>query len=284
MIPIFPSDSRALSKDNFVYTCELLQREAAIVIGAGKEYLVETRLGALAERNRFPSVNALLDHLRFSGPGLMPVHREVIDALTTNETLFFRDFHPYEALRSTVIPTLLSARPDGRLRIWSAACSTGQEPYSLAMLLEEHFPHVAANAKILGTDLSTNVLRRARTGLFQQLEVNRGLPAPLLVKYFTQQADGWLLKEQIRRRVEFREMNLSKAWPAMGSFDLILIRNVMIYFDLPTRKAILDQARSLLTQGGLLLLGGAETTLMVADGFAPVSVGRTTFYKSISNV
>jgi chemotaxis protein methyltransferase CheR len=278
------TDSRALSRDNFLFACELMQREAAIVIGEGKEYLVETRLGPLAERNSYPSVNAFLDYLRFSGPNMMPMHREVIDALTINETLFFRDFHPFEALRSTVIPSFLAARPDGRLRIWSAACSTGQETYSLAILFEEHFPDIAANVQIIGTDLCTTVLRRARTGLFQQLEVNRGLPAHFLVKFFAQQEDGWQIREQIRRRVEFRELNLAKSWPSIGSFDLILIRNVMIYFDLPTRKKILDQARALLAPGGLLLLGGAETPFMVAEGYAAVSVGRTTFYKSISYV
>lgn len=277
-------DSRPLSQENFAYVSELLQREAAILLGPGKEYLVETRLGTVAARNRFASVNSLIENLRFSGPGLQPLHREVIDSLTTNETLFFRDFHPYEALRSEVFPTLLGTHPSNGVRIWSAACSTGQEPYSIAMLLADHFPSAFPASRILATDLCTTVLRRARAGVYQQLEVNRGLPAPLLVKHFRQEADNWIIEDRLRERVEFREMNLAKPWPALPTFDLIMIRNVMIYFDLPTRRKILEQAKALLAPGGYLLLGGAETTLMVADGFTPLTVGRTTFYKRTGDV
>lgn len=272
-------DSRPLSQENFAYVSELLQREAAIVMGAGKEYLVETRLAAVATRNHFASVNSLIENLRFSGSGLQPLHREVIDSLTTNETLFFRDFHPYEALRTEIVPKLLAGRPSGGLDIWSAACSTGQEPYSVAMLLADYFPGAFAASRILATDLCTSVLRRARSGLFQQLEVNRGLPASLLVRHFRQEPVGWAISDRLRERIEFREMNLAKPWPSMPRFDLIMIRNVMIYFDLPTRRRILEQARALMAPGGVLLLGGAETTLMVADGFVPHTVGRTTFYK-----
>lgn len=277
-------DSRPLSQENFAYVSELLQREAAILLGPGKEYLVETRLGTVAARNRFASVNSLIENLRFSGPGLQPLHREVIDSLTTNETLFFRDFHPYEALRSEVFPKLLGTHPSNGVRIWSAACSTGQEPYSIAMLLADHFPSAFPASRILATDLCTTVLRRARAGVYQQLEVNRGLPAPLLVKHFRQEADNWIIEDRLRERVEFREMNLAKPWPALPTFDLIMIRNVMIYFDLPTRRKILEQAKALLAPGGYLLLGGAETTLMVADGFTPLTVGRTTFYKRTGDV
>lgn len=154
----------------------------------------------------------------------------------------------------------------------------------MAMVLEEYFPQAASTTRILATDLSTAVLRRARSGQYQQLEVNRGLPASMLVKHFKQEPDGWILSETIRRRIEFREMNLAKPWPSMPAFDLILIRNVMIYFDIPLRRKILEQAHKLLVPGGYLLLGGAETTLMIADGFAPFSVGRTTFYKRSCDV
>lgn len=277
-------DSRPLAQENFAYVCDLLQREAAIVMGAGKEYLVETRLSAVAARNHFASVNSLIENLRFSGAGLQPLHREVIDSLTTNETLFFRDFHPYEALRTEVFPRLLAARPSKSLGIWSAACSSGQEPYSVAMLLSDHFPGAFPGSRILATDLCTAVLRKARSGLFQQLEINRGLPASLLVRHFRQEPDGWVISERLREKIEFREMNLAKPWPSLPCFDLIMIRNVMIYFDLPTRRRILEQAKSLMAPGGYLLLGGAETTLMVAEGFVPQAVGRTTFYRRSGDV
>jgi len=277
-------DSHPITTENFRFISELLQREAAIVIGSGKEYLVETRLVSVAARYRLPSVNALVDQMRFSRDGGGPMERETIDALTTNETLFFRDHHPFEALRSVIIPSLLAGRCTQALRIWSAACSSGQEPYSLAMLLSEHFPEAARQSQIVGTDLCGPVLRRARAGLYQQMEVNRGLPAQYLVKYFKQQPEGWLIDETLRRRVEFREMNLAKPWLLPQGFDLILIRNVMIYFDLPTRRKILEQARDSLNPGGFLLLGGAETTLMIAEGFTPVAAGRSTFYKRSTDV
>lgn len=284
LIPMRGMDSQPISPDNFAFVCELVQREAAIVIGSGKEYLVESRLSDVAARNQYPSVNALVDHMRHSGGGFLPLHREAIDALTTNETLFFRDFHPFEALKTGVFPALFNQRPDGKFHVWSAACSSGQEPYSLAMLLAENFPVQAGRVSIFATDLCGAVLRRARSGLYQQLEVNRGLPANMLVKYFRQQPEGWQIDENIRKRVEFRELNLVKPWPVMPRFDLVMIRNVMIYFDLPTRKKILDQVQTLLSPGGFLLLGGAETTLMVTEGFVPVSFGRTTFYKRIADV
>lgn len=266
-----------MNDDNFKFVCELVLREAAIVLGAGKEYLVEARLGTVASKHRFPSLNAFIDHLRFA-TNTGPLQREVIDALTTNETLFFRDFHPFEALRKDVIPQLLRKAGAGRITIWSAACSSGQEPYSLAMLLNETFPGEADRFQILATDISTHILRRARAGVYQQMEVNRGLPAPMLVKYFTQTPEGWQINDSIRRRVEFRELNLARPFTAMPRCHIVLIRNVMIYFDLPVRRQILKQIREIMLPGGYLLLGGAETTLMVDEVFAPVNIGRSTFY------
>ncbi len=267
-----------MNEENFKFICDLVLREAAIVLGAGKEYLVEARLGGVASRHRFPSLNALIDHLRFA-PNTLPLQREIVDALTTNETLFFRDFHPFEALKKEVLPSLLARHTTGKIMIWSAACSSGQEPYSLAMLLNEAFPSQADRFQIMATDISTSILRRARSGLYQQLEVNRGLPAPYLVKYFTQTPEGWQINEQIRRSVDFREINLSRPFVGMPKFHFVLIRNVMIYFDIPVRRQILKQVRELLVPGGYLLLGGAETTLMVDDGFTPVNIGRSTFYQ-----
>lgn len=277
-----PLDSRSLTQENFKHICDLVMKEAAIVLGTGKEYLVEARLGAVASRHHYPTLNALVDHLRFSRTSA-PLQREIVDALTTNETLFFRDFHPFEALKKDVLPVLLDRHREGRITIWSAACSSGQEAYSLAMLIAENFPQAADRFQIIGTDISTHILRRARAGVYQQLEVNRGLPATLLVKYFKQVPDGWELSEDIRRRVEFRELNLARPWPGMPRCHLVMMRNVMIYFDIAVRRQILGQVRGTLHPGCYLLLGGAETTLMVDDGFSPLNIGRTTFYTSSRN-
>ena len=268
-----------MNEENFKFVCDLVLREAAIVLGAGKEYLVEARLGSVVTRHRFPSINALIDHLRFA-PNTLPLQREIVDAMTTNETLFFRDFHPFEALKTEILPGLLRDNKDGKIVIWSAACSSGQEPYSLAMLLNEAFPSQAHRFQIVATDISTSILRRARSGLYQQMEVNRGLPAPYLIKYFTQTPEGWLINDNIRRSVEFREINLSKPFGSMPKCHFVLVRNVMIYFEIPVRRQILQQVRSLLVPGGYVLLGGAETTLMVDDGFSPVNIGRSTFYRA----
>ena len=271
-------DSRALTDDNFRHVCELVYKEAAIVLGAGKEYLVEARLTNVAARHRFASLNAFVDHIRFS-PTSGPMQREIVDALTTNETMFFRDFHPFEALKRDVFPVLLNKKRGEKILIWSAACSSGQEPYSIAMMLADAFPAQADSFQIIATDISTNILRRAPSGIYQQIEVNRGLPAAHLVKHFTQIPEGWQISEQIRRRVEFREINLSKPWGFLPRFDLVLIRNVMIYFDMPTRRQILGRVRDSLLPGGYMLLGGAETTLMVDAGYTPITLGKSTFYK-----
>lgn len=278
-----PLDSRSLTQENFRHICEMVLREAAIVLGTGKEYLVEARLSSVASRHHYPTLNALVDHLRFSRTS-GPLQREIVDALTTNETLFFRDFHPFEALKKDVLPVLLDRHRDGPIIIWSAACSSGQEAYSLAMLIEEHFPRDAARFQIIGTDISTHILRRARAGVYQQLEVNRGLPAALLVKYFKQISEGWELREDIRRRVEFRELNLSRPWSGMPRCHLVMMRNVMIYFDVAMRRQILGQVSGTLMPDCYLLLGGAETTMMVDDSFSPLNIGRTTFYKNSRNV
>jgi len=266
-----------LSSDNFRYICDLLRREAAIIIEPGKEYLVETRLAVVATRHRIGSVNALVDRMRLGAGSADALHLQAIDALTTNETLFFRDLKPFDALRDVVIPRFIAENPGVPLQIWSAACSTGQEAYSLAMLLAEHFPLLPA--RILGTDLSPSVVARARAGLFQQIEVNRGLPAKLLVKYFRQVQGDWQIADSLRQRVEFREMNLVKPWPVLPPAHLVFVRNVMIYFDIPTRRRILQQVKDVLRPGGYLILGGAETTVTVDPSYRPVPVGATTFYQ-----
>jgi chemotaxis protein methyltransferase CheR len=270
-------DTTPLTHENFGFVRELVHREAAIVLEAGKEYLVETRLASIATRNRFASVNALVDHLRFSPGAAHGLHHEVVEALTTNETLFFRDLNPFDALRQHVIPEFKATNPGGTLNVWSAACSTGQEAYSIAMLLAEHFPEV--NARLLGTDLSPAVVTRARSGLYQQIEVNRGLPAKFLVKYFRQSCAGWQICAEIKQRVEFRTMNLVKPWPLLPRAHVVMLRNVMIYFDLETRRRILREVKRILAPGGYLVLGAAETTLNLDPSFTPATLGHATFFR-----
>ena len=229
-------------------------------------------------REGLASVNALVDVIRAVGNGNPGLTSSVIDALTTNETLFFRDLNPFDALRDHLIPKFRAANPATPLSIWSAASSSGQEAYSIAMLLNESFP--GQPARILGTDISNHIVKRAVAGRYDQLEVNRGLPAKLLVKYFRQETGGWLLDERIRRQVDFRTMNLAGNWPLLPRFHVVFLRNVMIYFDLETRRRILRKVRDTLIPGGYLVLGSAETTVMVDPGYVPVSVGKATFYQA----
>ena len=270
----------ALSKIDFDYISRLAHTEAALVLEAGKEYLVESRLGPVALREGFASLADFIQQLRkeFKVAGL---HHKAIDALTTNETLFFRDFHPFEALRQSILPLILGQRAEARrLTIWCAASSTGQEPYSLAMLLLEHFPQLASwSVSIFATDLSPTVLKLAKEGRYSQFEVNRGLPANYLVKYFTKDLDRWCLKDQVKKMVEFRPMNLVQPWPLMPPLDLVFIRNVMIYFDVETKKTILKKIRTCLLPHGYLFLGTAETTTNLDQSYEPVTFGKAVIYR-----
>lgn len=201
--------------------------------------------------------------------------------MTTNETLFFRDQHPFDALRSHMLPALVRARgKERRLRIWCAAASTGQEPYSVAITLRENFPELADwDVKLLATDLNCAVLARARSGRYSTLEVKRGLPASLLLKYFRAQGDEWQLKDEVRRMVQFSELNLLDAWGTLGPLDIVLMRNVLIYFDVETKKRILGQLRGQLARDGYLLLGGAETTANLDDAYVPLRLGAGVYYR-----
>lgn len=266
-----------LSTGNFNFVREFVAREAAIIIEIGKEYLVETRLSCLAARNGCASVNALVDQVRAAGSEAGVLRSAIIYALTTNETLFFRDLNPFDTLRDHVIPEFRRNTPGQPLTIWSAAASTGQEAYSISMLLSEHFPDLAA--KIVGTDISPIVIARAQQGIYQQLEVNRGLPAKLLVKYFTHGTEGWQIAEHIRRRVEFSVLNLLHSWNHLPRCHVVMLRNVMIYFDVPTRRRILEQVKTVLAPGGYLVMGGAETPVLIDTDYKPVTLGKATFYQ-----
>lgn len=251
---------------NFNYIRTLVADLSAIALDDEKKYLVEARLLPVARRAGLSSVDDLVARLRTPNYSL---RQQVVDAMTTNETSFFRDQVPFEILRDTILPDLLARRAVFKnLNIWSAACATGQEPYSVALLLAEHFSHLHDwQFRLLGTDLSAEVLQRAREGRFSQLEIERGLPGPLLKKYFRRLDTDWQLNETICRMVEFRLLNLSDNWPAVPKMDVILLRNVLVYFDGSTCQDILRRVRQLLRPDGYLLLGGAETALHIDTAF-----------------
>jgi chemotaxis protein methyltransferase CheR len=263
----------------FDYIRRLVLEQSAIVLEEDKQYLAESRLLPLARREGFDSIASMVAWLgakRFDG-----LQRKVVEAMTTNETSFFRDFHPFEALRKSVLPELMTKRACCMgLNFWSAACSSGQEPYSLTLLLQEYFPALPDwRVRIIATDLSAEMLARAQEGRYSQLEVNRGLPASLLVKYFRQHGSDWQIREDLRRRVEFQILNLAETWPLLPPMDVVLMRNVLIYFGVETKKKILSKVRQLLKPDGFLFLGGAETTFNLDDAFERVQFDRTICYR-----
>jgi chemotaxis protein methyltransferase CheR len=263
-----------VSLTDYEFVRKLVHDRSSIALGAGKEYLVVARLGSVAASEGLGSVGDLVDRLRTGDPHAREV---VVNAMTTNETSFFRDVHPFDALRETVIPELL-ARNARHLALWSAAASTGQEAYSLAMLVREHFPLVP-NATILATDFASDVIARAATGTFTQLEVNRGLPARLLVRNFERDGLDWRVKSAVRAMVTFQQINLAGPLEGVRPMDIIFLRNVLIYFDLATKRAVLTGIAKRLRPGGYLFLGASETTYGIDDSYERVHVGRTTCYR-----
>lgn len=249
----------------FDYIRQMVKQQAGIVVEAGKEYLAENRLAGLAREQGHSAIEGLVGQLKSRPFG--EVHRRVVELLTTNETSFFRDHRPFDALRTTIIPKLLAARPDRRLTIWCAASSSGQEPYTLAMVLKEYFPQQAATTRIIASDISREMLARTTKGVYSQFEVGRGLPALMLAKYFLPMGAEWQVKPELRAMIEAKEINLANTLPTMPPVDILLVRNVLIYFDLPTKQDILTRMRRALSTDGVLILGGAETTLGVDVGF-----------------
>jgi chemotaxis protein methyltransferase CheR len=271
-----------LQADDFNYIRQLVLDQSALTLDAGKEYLVESRLDPLARQEGFPSYLQMVKSLR-TGP-VGELHRRVVEAMANNETSFFRDARAFGMIARGILPALVAERSAARsLHIWCAACSTGQEPYSLAMLLRESQPALEGwDVRIIASDISRNVLARAREGCYTQFEVNRGLPAHLLVKYFEQHGTTWEIRPEIRGMVEFRDVNLIHPWVDIPTMHLILMRNVMIYLDLATKKAILERVGRLLDPRGYLLLGGAETTSNLDASFETTSIeGAVCFRRRI---
>ncbi len=271
-----------IAPHEYEYIRELVRVRAGITLESGKEYLVETRLTPLARHEGLKGIDDLISKMR-SGPLALSLIRKVIEAMTTNETSFFRDMHPFDALRDKVIPDLLAKRAVSKtISIWCAAASSGQEPYTTLMLLRENFPQLFTGGwrfNFVATDLSSEMIRRCKEGKFSQLEVNRGLPAALMVKYFKKNGMEWQIDEQLRKACEFREMNLCEDWHGLGNIDIVFMRNVLIYFSVETKRQILGKVRKIMKPDGYLFLGGAETTINIDDAYDRVQIQRSGIYQ-----
>jgi chemotaxis protein methyltransferase CheR len=267
-----------LSQAEFTFISNLVRKEASIVLAPGKEYLVEARLIPVARAVGAPNVNDFIGDLQ-KRPN--PTHqRKIIDALTTNETSFFRDREPFSALTDVVLPELIKSRATVRkLRFWSAASSSGQEAYSLAITLQENLP-AGWSYEIVGTDISTAMVERAQKAEYSQVEVNRGLAATQLVQYFERAGAHWRIIPALRKSVSFKHMSLTAPFPPMQPFDVIFLRNVLIYFDVATKRQVLQNAAKILRPDGLLFLGAAETTIGIDDNYERVAAGRTSAYRT----
>ena len=271
----------SITAESFAFVADLVRRRSGIVLETGKEYLVEGRLLPLARAAAAADVDTYVRTLRALS---RPEHLEsIVDALTTNETSRFRVAQPFRALTDHIVPELTSRRsvmPDATLRIWSAACSSGQEPYSIAMALSDVMP--AGRVRILATDISAEMLDRAKRARYSQLEVNRGLPAPMLVRHFTRVGTDWEVSPALRAQVSFARHNLLESVPVGGPFDVVFLRNVLIYFDLATKQEVLRRVARALRPGGYLLLGAAETTMGIDETWERVPVGRGAIYRADS--
>ncbi|MEO5798034.1 MAG: protein-glutamate O-methyltransferase CheR [Gemmatimonadales bacterium] len=269
----------ALSIDEFNFVRSFVRERSAVVLDSDKQYLVEARLTPLLRGEGLPTLSHLVSKLRIERFG--PLALRVVDAMTTNETSFFRDIHPFEALRTTILPELIATRQaTRRLTIWTAACSSGQEPYTIAMMIRKSFPALASwSVRILATDISSQMVARTQLGRYSQLEVNRGLPAQYL-PYFRRNGLEFEIDPAIRNMVETFQLNLVESWPvAIPRVDVIFLRNVMIYFDVPTKKDLLGRMRQRLAPDGALFLGGAESPLNLDDGYERVPIAQAGCYR-----
>lgn len=270
-----------MTERDYAFVAKQLLDRAAIVLEPGKEYLLESRLGPVAKRHGLSSATDFIVELQKSPS--VDLMTEFIEAMVTTESSFFRDLHPFETLRREVLPELIAARSASRqLNIWCAASSSGQEPYTLAVILREYFPELMSwKLNVRATDISNDMLARCREGRYSQIEVNRGLPTPLLLKYFRQEGSRWRIVDELRAMVEFSPLNLAKPWPHLPQMDLIFLRNVMIYFDMPTKKEVLRRIRHILRADGYLILGGAETTFNIDASYKRVESLKGGYYRLV---
>jgi chemotaxis protein methyltransferase CheR len=262
---------------DFTYLCHLVQQHSGVVLEPHKDYLATLYLSNLVSQNGFESLAQFVEHLQRQSFG--ELHRQTIEALLINETSFFRDSYPFETLRAAILPELLQSRSiEKSLNIWCAACSTGQEPYSIAILIREDFPELQNwKIRIIASDLSQRALTRAQRGQYTNLEVGRGLSPALRDRYFYKTHSSWHITSDIQRMVEFQQLNLIHDWQQLPKLDIIFLRNVLIYFEIETKQKILSKVREYLRSDGYLFLGGGETTLQLDPEFEVVQ-RRTALY------
>lgn len=265
-----------ISVSDFEFVRDLVYRESAISLDSNMKYLVESRLTSLARKAKYKDATDLLRHLKSSSDAGLA--SDVVEAMTTNETSFFRDSHPFEALCKEVLPDIARSHRD-KINIWCAACSTGQEPYTIAMAIHEYCPDLVPRIAIRATDISSEVVSKAASGKYTRIEVNRGLPAQLLAKYFEQKGLSWQISPKLRDMVTFEELNLIRDWRGLPDMDIIFLRNVLIYFDTDVKSRILKNTGNVLKPGGCLFLGLSETTLNLNTDYQRVTTDRSHYYK-----
>lgn len=262
---------------DFDFISKLVKERSGLVLTPEKAYLIESRLAPIARAEGMGGVEDVVQALRLQRGALSD---KVVDAMTTNETFFYRDKTPFETLEQVVLPDLVARKRGQPIKIWCAAASTGQEPYTIAMVCDAMGHKLGGSrVEIVATDISERCLEKARAGIYSQFEVQRGLPVQMLLKHFKKSGENWQISEQIRGAVRYRAMNLLDDFRALGSFDVIFCRNVLIYFDVPTKKRVLERMASQVTSPGFLLLGAAETVLGITDQFKTVPNQRGLYSK-----
>ncbi len=271
-----------MSPDDFDYIVKLLSSQSGLVINKDKIYLLESRLMPVAYRNKLQTMSDLIKAVRAGDRGLI---QEVIEAMTTNESFFFRDMKPFDQFKELVLPYFLEKRAmRKKLRIWCAAASSGQEPYSIAMLLKEHSSKIQGwNIEIIGTDISLNILDKAKSGKYTRFEVQRGLPINYLIKYFKNEGEYWFINDEIKNMVQFKPYNLLEDLRPLGFFDVVFCRNVLIYFDLENKKKVLEKTAGIMEDDGFLYLGGAETIMGITEKFKVIQGQRGIYSKNIDS-
>ena len=265
-----------INDHDFSFIRELVYRESAISIESDMKYLVESRLNSLVRRTEHECIGNVVQILRQGRNDSL--ERQVVDAMTTNETSFFRDSHPFRTLCEEVLPTIAASHND-TIELWCAACSTGQEAYTIAMAIHEYCPELIPRLSIVATDISSEVISKAQSGLYNRLEVNRGLPVQLLTKYFVQQGLSWKVSKELQDMVRFEEMNLIKSWSSIKQMDIVFLRNVLIYFDPEVKTRILKSVCEHLKPDGYLFLGLSETTLNLKTDFTRITTDLSHYYK-----
>lgn len=269
-----------LAQKDFEFLSEIIKKRSGIILGPDKAYLVESRLLPVSRKLGLSNITELVNRIRQKSEE--SVLLQVTEAMTTNETYFFRDNGPFDLFKNHIIGHLTSnVKEKRKIRIWSAASSSGQEAYSLAIcLLEEAAKTNGFEFEIIGTDIADNIVEKAQKGIYSQFEVQRGMPITMLVKYFKQQGENWVVNDKVKSMVNFKKFNLLDNYAPLGQFDLVLIRNVLIYFDQPTKTEILNKISNLMPKHGLLMLGGAETVFGISNKFKPINGPNVKDHKS----